>query len=117
MSMEHLTYELAKQLKEAGFPRGEGRYIAPPAKPLSTTDTGAKDVAPVFSDEIVYEPSLSSLIEACGDEFQRLHAYYQKLRKPTEWGAWSNVGAVGFGATPLEAVARLYLALHPVKEV
>ena len=90
-----MNYELAKQLKDAGF---DQELI------------GAYDAT--FSDGI-YVPTLSELIEACGDDFDSLRKRdtgfiafptSEKLKERREWCL-----AIG---TPKEAVARLWVALN-----
>jgi hypothetical protein len=56
-----MNYELAKELKDAGFPQeGNGARIAPPDKIV------------VRRDDFAYAPTLEELIEACGENFMRL---------------------------------------------
>lgn len=92
-----INYELAKQLKEAGFPQKETGEIA---------YGGSKDDGTYWEAAL---PTLSELIAACGDKFDclTLHEgtwYCRDLRPiPT---------LVGYGATPEEAVAKLWLALN-----
>jgi hypothetical protein len=101
-----MEYALAKQLKDAGFhaqvykgsPAAEERHHA-----------------------II--PTLEELIEACGEDFIQLELAEIELGKWCAQGGWDeqDVKDVGhcrtpkhdaFGATPTEAVARLWLALH-----
>jgi hypothetical protein len=97
-----ITYELAKKLKEAGFPQGgNGGWQ------LQDTD-----------NERFYSPTLSELIEACGDRFSWLESYKDnettigKIR----WGAYGfgdgEWNPEGFGNSPEEAVANLWLKLN-----
>jgi hypothetical protein len=87
-----ISYELAQELKAAGYPI---------KKHLITRYQ--RDIA---------VPTLEELIEACGDSvgLSRINA--------TECNAWkkdfptSDAPAVFHGSTPIEAVARLWLALH-----
>ena len=101
-----MNYELAKQLKDAGFPQeGKGETI------------GVSGGLIEHSGD-VYLPTLSELIEACGEEF------YSLLRSATSDGEKMDKGlslwhaiiyqekSVGTGETPEEAVARLYIALN-----
>lgn len=90
-----IKYELAKQLKDAGWESVSGK--------------------PLFLDNEIFEPKLSELIEACdklvGDEdvvFLQGHNDY-----------WFSVDGVdgfgmhaGHGSTPEEAVARLWIELN-----
>ena len=95
-----LPYELAKKLKEAGFPQ--------PGTPSSAIVDG---ISPP------YIPTLSELIEACGEEFRMLatrNDYAPSVgwcaygaRKVRKWHSFSEEGS-----TPEEAVANLWLKLH-----
>jgi hypothetical protein len=95
-----ISYELAKQLKEAGFPQeGNGNYHSAMA--------GEHDV---------YYPTLAELIDGCGNNFDYLShdPRYQLRGKNGQhelWWAtsWSRKDAGG--SSPEEAVARLWLAL------
>lgn len=120
-----MTYELAKELKDAGFPQPDASYQGTYKYfPVGFTDREFLD----FTDEqkksmSFYIPTLSELIEACGNIF------LWKFEK--EWcagyhdpednrGEWDNCyidlsfvkGKIGYGSTPEEAVARLWLALN-----
>ncbi len=84
-----MDYELAKKLKEAGFPQKkqdieteEGTYIG------------------------VYVPNLSELIEVCGNDFVRLVGILD-----LEWDAVDTLDKYYHGSTPEQAVANLWLAL------
>jgi hypothetical protein len=61
----------------------------------------------------VYVPTLEELIEACGSGFELERLDLQT--KPTAWMAKTSFGR-GEGSTPLEAVARLWLALNASKQ-
>ena len=115
-----LSYETAVKLREAGFPQRyhyDHRGICDfPA------DTKLDPRHPEKWGERVSIPTLSELIEACGEKF---HALEQKIFKGIEvdggkWIAYSNhpndlgVHAHIFkqGDSPEEAVANLYLAIH-----
>ena len=91
-----MEYKLAKQLKDAGFPQK------------------AKSEYPLYMCEDDKEPlqipTLSELIEACGDRFTSLQL---------EDGTWYTDGITGDildhekkGETPEEAVAKLYIKLN-----
>lgn len=108
-----MNYELAKELKDAGFPQkvwsgslvwdGDNWIVASAMKEIKLATA-------------LVCPTLSELIEASGNHF------YFELRhvvKPTAhlWMAdfQRDAGAIiqcGEGLTPEEAVARLYLALY-----
>lgn len=89
-----MNYALAKKLKDAGFQHlhGAGCYEF-------ETDTCL--------------PTLSELIEACGNKFSKL-----ALIGPDKWYAEATIAHHGYAdaieRTPEEAVARLWLALHKI---
>lgn len=94
-----MNYELALKLKKAGFPQNIKRG----------------DLFPYASDdtrEKVYMPTLSELIEACGNDFRWLKA------RGDSWLAQGRLHPVGkreprcYGSTPEEAVANLWLELN-----
>lgn len=114
-----MNYELAKSLKDAGFPQlhKAGNHLDDPNAP-----EGEEPIS-------VYEPTFSELIEACGDEFSVL------ANNKDGWRACSNTTtgrmqphiinsdnkvlsysdellAVNGCVSPEEAVAKLWLALH-----
>lgn len=94
-----MTYELAQKLKDAGFPLFKGH-------------------------EYAYLPTLTELIEACGEEFGTLelcscmpaphdHACIWDARPKDDRIAGEYVDKwTGRGDTPEEAVANLWLALN-----
>lgn len=97
-----MEYKLAKKLKDAGFPQefpsgGDGFYV-----------NGG------LPDEI-YVPTLSELIEACGEKFGALELFDYK-----DWVA-GGMGKNGVGfkiggfKTPEDAVANLWLELNGIK--
>jgi hypothetical protein len=90
-----ISYELARKLKDAGFPQSE----------LARAQQQA-------GYDYVSLPTLSSLIEVCGEGFGALG------REPDGWvacqyvadgGEWNNAHE---GETPEDAVARLWLSLN-----
>jgi hypothetical protein len=98
-----MNYELAKALEDAGFPQGgNGSFVAPPDKIV------------VRREDRVYCPTLSELIEACGEDFGMLRRI-----SLTKWIAYvTPTYARPFyddttGTTPEQAVGRLWLALRP----
>jgi hypothetical protein len=90
-----MTYELAKQLKDAEFPQGGGgKWIGPPQKIVWRHDDRA------------YYPTLEELIEA----IEPLGALTLQWNGE-EWTAETNLHPKLRGSTPAEAVGRLWLAL------
>jgi hypothetical protein len=98
-----MNYDLAKRLKDAGFPQeAQGIFSFPPAGSMDETSR---------MRGVAYEPSLSELIEACGTPF-RLTSYSIGV-----WNASDKVtsdGHMGTGQSPDEAVANLWLAINPM---
>jgi hypothetical protein len=114
-----MDYALAKKLKDAGFQQ-TGRGITP--------DHGSDEAS------WCYYPTLEELIEACGDDIvyvarDRYSGTYSGAKYlaygwlSDDYGIdgddvscmnfWhSNKDPVGKGATPTEAVARLWLELQ-----
>ena len=93
-----MTYEICKQLKDAGFPQNfvEGR----------------KAIVKSNNNDYCFEPTLSELIEACGDRFDKLELTQSLDGKTKEWEATGDRYWNGYGSTPEEAVAKLWLALN-----
>ncbi len=102
-----ISYELAKQLKDAGFPMVE---INNPEDLKKAYELATTIHAKPFSlgEEVFYMPSLSYLIEQCGDDLDWM-GKFEKM-----WGAHSrkNQQFDTRGASPEEAVAKLWLSLH-----
>lgn len=108
-----MTYELAKKLKEAGFPMestGFGEFC------IHDLPDGMCDKE---CDYVVSFPSLEELIEACGDYFVDI----QRLAE-NDWKAGGGTvvdGKIGYNCevraqSPSEAVANLWLALNENKK-
>ena len=55
-------------------------------------------------------PTLSELIEACGEEFYGVHTTHHGYK--AYGGKIDSLTDEGFGSTPEEAVANLWLELH-----
>src|SRR5947209_6527799 len=101
-----MIYEIAKELKDAGFPQGgKGTWSYPP------------DALIVRPADRVYQPTLEELIKACGDNLFGIRRY--KTEKGVYWRAHGNDapsnedwGYAIAGTTPAEAVARLWLEVR-----
>lgn len=111
-----MNYELAKKLKNAGFPYTEKTYqvVYPPGviqKPGSYIGAGMSEV---IDQGQVRIPTLSELIEACGLEFKLLEYDPIQIDLDLRWMALPNPTSTHgeYGSTPEEAVANLYLALN-----
>ena len=58
---------------------------------------------------------LASLIEACGEDIQKIYRYYEQENGKTKFGGWgasNDEGETEYGETPEIAVAKLYLKLN-----
>lgn len=108
-----MTYELAKQLKDAGFSFVVYLFHGKAKEPYIIQNTTELDGITYFL------PTLSELIEACPRQFgtrgvftlassnggENWAASYHDFLKNNSWFHF-------FGPTPEEAVARLWLALN-----
>lgn len=106
-----INYELAKELKEAGFPQNwkndfyskEGLIFRQPTTRLITGNE-------------IFIPTLSELIEACGDEFGSIERRVLEvgiIQNIIVWDCWDSTPLNrGYGSTPEEAVAKLWLELN-----
>lgn len=107
-----MDYELAKELKDAGFPHTQGGKVlyynaVYKNHPFNDYD-GAYADGVTLSGDVIYVPTLSELIEACGGKFKLV-----ELIDKNEWLACGDYyRTYGEGTTPEEAVARLWLALN-----
>jgi len=112
-----LSYELAKKLKDAGFPQGDLKgfrnYYSKPYQ-IHIYDifdeVQGYSLAATTDAPPIKVPTLSELIEACGEGFWRL------IRQ--ERGKWfADRVRTGYEAsTPEEAVAKLWLRLNGFQE-
>jgi hypothetical protein len=90
-----ISYPVAKQLNDAGFPQSE----------LARAQRQA-------GYDYVSLPTLATLIEACGEYFGALGretACWLACEYVSERGEWENAHD---GETPEDAVARLWLSLN-----
>ena len=106
-----MNYELAKELNDAGFPQPKrwGTVLENCTCGSSEYMSGNKVHAP-NSDCLLIEPNLEELIEACGDKLHFITRVHDDI---WEAGARDSFYDAGSGKTPIEAVARLWLALNP----
>ena len=109
-----MTYELAKQLKDAGFPL-RSSYGA-------DLDMFSDELSIKIDGDTYMKPTLSELIEACGNNFHKLTnkafnkgTFVGELWEVQGWLPNSDSSkALGScdGQTPEEAVAKLWLELN-----
>ena len=115
-----MNYELAKKLKEKGFPQ-EKINTYREGDGLSYVDSGLisqKDYNSISAKEFedkrnrCYIPTLSELITSCGEKFSKLSligtAWFSEGFEDYDKG----LKEVGAGSTPEEAVANLWLELN-----
>ncbi len=99
-----MNYELAKELKDAGFPQtGKGEVLQ--------NHLSRRPITTHYLVDEAYAPTLEELIEACTaliPEDENVQVYCFKK----EATAWTRKGHTHVGKTPTEAVARLWLALN-----
>ncbi len=119
MSTSGITYELALALKNAGFPQdGNGFWYVEMDSPAGGTFFGLSNTPhpklPAYDGyDSLYSPTLSELIEACGDRFEKL-----SVSKGGLWIAEATIPicdewyTTGQSKSPEEAVCALWLALN-----
>lgn len=111
-----MTYDLAKKLKNAGFPQvGEGKkWCKPQWEAMQRSEFVSCGCD--HKTEEVYFPTLSELIEACGKHFHCLvHTTNGGMDCDREfWSAGKSAEVLDWlnGSTPEEAVANLWLAIN-----
>lgn len=110
-----MNYKLAKQLKEAGFPQ-ESLWTERDQEPSRYYNDNGKRIRyrHFESDTDIKIPTLSELIEACGDRFKSLARSIKGDFFVAEDAEENIDECVAFqtGKTPEEAVVNLWLKLH-----
>ena len=132
-----MTYELALKLKKSGFPQDKCEsFFYNDEKELiqigevTLCDPPDGETVSVFADTvgcgccagtekiIVFVPTLSELIKACGDSFKSLQKNdFLMVGKWYAMGHFSDERPMveTYGSTPEDAVANLWLALNTKK--
>lgn len=107
-----MDYILAKKLKDAGFPQRDNRIaLYPSGYVLRGAKKGIEESRVVRA----YPPTLSELIEACGNDFGELANYGNGKYGACVYSfADENHKEWIDGKTPEEAVANLWLSLSAV---
>ena len=97
-----ISYEFAKELKEAGYPQ-DLRICMKPHRNSRHDKTEERETWPY--------PDHPELIEACGD---RMEALIRRTGEcvATQSNPWSGRTKTSKGAAPDEEVARLWIALN-----
>lgn len=113
-----ITYELAKKLKESGFPQNMNcvQYFGKKDDEGELILTFGGFLPDPSEAESLALPTFSELIEACGDSFSSLHLVAIGF-KACGWDENGNEehrmrNFEEVGSTPEEAVANLWLALQ-----
>jgi hypothetical protein len=109
------VYELAKQLKDAGYPQnpvgGQWVHDRPEISAQPNFNRSVSYTIPTTTRS--YLPTLEELIEACGEQFGALEQWHSMTNHRDKWTAFvSNREESYSRSTPKEAVARLWLALN-----
>lgn len=108
-----MNYELAKQLRDAGFRQGIGMDGEHHECPHRLGDPPSQMLHGIDCPDWVYYPTLSELIEACGE-----HLVSLSRQSDGRWFAYSRTEDEHGNNLETcfpnieEAVANLYLALH-----
>lgn len=116
-----LTYEIARELKDLGFPQKQ-----PGKGELGWKYNDKNSLVSLFAstEGDLYIPSLSELIEACGDKFSHLEqmtfedkdVVYDWVKEEGTWHAEYQIGIspqmCASGFTPEEAVTNLWLQIN-----
>ena len=101
-----MDYDLAVQLKDAGFPQqGGGVFVHDCRSNASGNDHYCGSA---------YAPTLRELIDACGNELAMIIVAEDECSalEQYDWDKDCVWGQKGLGSTPRAAVARLWLALY-----
>lgn len=109
-----INYKLANELKDAGFPQDVkwGDMLYHDENKGQVLYTVMQKAEPIQGETKI--PTLSELIEACGDYFKGLTHY----EPDSPWGALAEIRGhqiKEYGKTPEEAVAKLWLKLNEHK--
>ena len=120
-----MNYELAKELKDAGFLQRKWRYAM---HYIPEKNSNGEQMIVAYQDyegsgnDLVYIPTTSELIEACGSiilwrcEERYGNHWHAKVAERDDMRECKIVDATTFaeisGDTPGESVARLWLKLH-----
>ena len=103
-----MTKEVAKKLLDCGFPKEKCEMVYTGRLVEATSDIDGSPLGLMVS-EYFFAPSLSELIEACGDRFTLITGVDGKWLATKYTG--HNERNAGEGDTPEEAVANLWLKI------
>lgn len=105
-----MNYELAKHLKDAGFP--DNPFRKKEMCPCSDATIEKDGMWECQCKEFIQEPTLSELIEASNISSLRVNDEQWGGMMKGGWIATSWNGKKGEGKTPEESVAKLWLELN-----
>lgn len=127
-----INSELAQKLKDAGFPQnyptGEHNAVGQKYWMYDKSDNDYTEIThdgcgsnALDDEQLTLIPTLSELIEECGDRFTKLKKHISKkgeiswfaggLEPKGWWRPYRNY-KMGWAKTPEEAVANLYLEIN-----
>ncbi len=114
-----MDYELAKKLKDAGFPqKGDGMWFCEMDSPAGGSYYDLRSIPlPGFAlnedYDTTYQPTLVELLNECGDDFHELKRVTKYASIGSDWYAVSTTQGLHskIWLSPEEAVANLWLAL------
>src|SRR3990167_4689891 len=124
--MNNMNYELAKQLKDAGFPQNtQWAFVINPhdrekVKREMTMEISKENDSYAnllkANYEVVSIPSLSELIEACGEKLVKIWKQQDGYNNFTQgWCVgYSDYGVYVKNKTVIEAVANFWLELQVI---
>ena len=110
-----IDYNLAKELKDAGFPDSEDWHRG------SELGYSPDIMLAQCAGGVMNVPTLSELIDACGEAIDAIYSPYSSMSEHEGhqlYEGWrvdstnEHLGISVTGKTPEEAVARLWLALN-----
>ena len=105
-----VSFETAKRLKNAGFPQRFHSGYAFSDQGLTIQLVGEWQHKVMDTDLAI--PTLNELIKACGERFGGLEHYPNESRNRFRAYLQPPETLSGYGHTPEEAVARLWLVLN-----
>lgn len=112
-------YELAKKLKDAGFPqKGKGELHETEEGRKNRDAMGTIDSIVTYLTQVVYFPTLTELIEACGDVIlwkTKDNVWNSDIYLAPEAKYIDDQFQPSIGSTPEQAVANLWLAINASK--
>lgn len=116
--IKNMNYELAKELKDIGFPQVGASLSGYLEKDSNATfeDSFYRGHYIGKSEDWIYKPTLFELIEACGDSLTSISRWKEMSNKEKNtWQVMGKRNTVNFhylGSNIEEAVARLWIGLN-----